>query len=128
MLHLSTSAERAEEATSCLLDEWHRCLQEPPASRRELALALAKLRGQDAMGRQTCCQIADRQALVLSHGSASGPRGAGAGAGPAARSEDLLAAAQRWLRPPCLSLVGPAPALAGGGAAWRRIHRPAEPP
>jgi hypothetical protein len=83
-----------------------------------LELARAKTVGQDAMGRQTCSQIAERLALVLSHGL------------PADHVERCLAraaeldgavlqqAARRWLSQPSLSLVGPAPALASATTAW----------
>jgi predicted Zn-dependent peptidase len=67
VLHLSTSSDRAAEATTCLLDEWQR-LHEELLTEEERELALAKLVGQEAMGRQTCSQIAERDALVLSHG------------------------------------------------------------
>jgi predicted Zn-dependent peptidase len=119
VLHLSTSAERAEEATSCLLDEWQR-LGEELLSEEERQLALAKLVGQEAMGRQTCSQIAERDALVLSHGL------------PVDHVERMLAeaavldalalrsAARRRLGPPCLSLVGPAGALVAARDAWER--------
>lgn len=117
VMHLSTSADRAEEATACLLEEWRRLLEEPldPAA---LELARAKYIGQDAMGRQTCAQIAERLALVLSHGL------------PADHVERCLAraaeldgaalqqAARRWLSQASLSLVGPAPALASATTAW----------
>lgn len=117
VMHLSTSADRAEEATACLLEEWQRLLEEPLDS-AALELARAKYLGQDAMGRQTCAQIAERLALVLSHGL------------PADHVERCLAravevdgralqeAARRWLPQASLSLVGPAPALASATAAW----------
>lgn len=125
VLHLSTSAERAAEACRCLLEEWERLLSQP-LSAAELELARAKHRGQEAMARQTCSQIADRRALLLSHGlpvdqferdieRAGGLDGA-----------QLLAAAQRWLAIPNLSLVGPAEAIAAAEQAWRhhRLGRP----
>jgi predicted Zn-dependent peptidase len=117
VMHLSTSAERAEEACRCLLDEWQR-LQQQPLSESERELALAKYRGQDAMARQTCSQIAERQALLLSHGLPADHfercLAQAAGLAPA----DLQAAAQRWLGRPSLSLVGPSEAIAAAGAAW----------
>lgn len=118
VMHLSTSAERAAEATTCLLEEWQRLLQEPLEA-APLRLALAKFQGQDAMGRQTCSQIAERQALVLGQGLPADhvrqvlERSKGLGA------EELLAAARRWLRRPCLSLVGPAAALEQARRAWQ---------
>jgi predicted Zn-dependent peptidase len=118
VLHLSTSAERAEEACRCLLDEWQR-LQQQPLSEPEWSLALAKYRGQDAMARQTCSQIAERQALLLGHGLPADhferclERAAGL------EPDDLRTVAQRWLCRPRLSLVGPTEAIAAAGAAWR---------
>ena len=116
--HLSTSAERAEEATTALLEEWQRVLDQP-LSVPELALAKAKYRGQDAMGRQTCGQIADRQALVLGNGLGwsyvedSLERAQHLDAGT------LLEAARRRLSAPSLSICGPAPALAAAELAWQ---------
>jgi zinc protease len=118
VMHLSTSADRAAEATSCLLAEWRR-LREQPLSERELELALAKFRGQDAMGRQTCSQIAERQALVLSQGLPADHVDQALARAAQLRPSDLQLAAQRWLRQPQLSLVGPADALAAAEAAWQ---------
>ena len=118
VLHLSTSAERAEEACRCLLDEWQR-LRQQPLSEAEWALALAKHRGQDAMARQTCSQIAERQALLLSHGLPADHFEQALVQAAALRPADLQAAAQCWLSRPSLSLVGPSEALAGAEAAWR---------
>jgi zinc protease len=117
--HLSTSADRAVEATSALLEEWQRLL-ETPLSPAELALAKAKYRGQDAMGRQTCGQIADRQALVLGHGL--GERFVPESLERAERleAETLLAAARRHLGAPALSLCGPSPALRAAQQTWQR--------
>lgn len=119
VFHLSSSAERAAEATTRLLDEWQRLL-EMPLSREELTLAQAKFRGQEALGRQTCSQIADRHALLLSHGLdwdyADGALAQSTDLTPA----DLLGAAQRWLQAPALSLCGPPEALETSGTSWRR--------
>ena len=65
--HLSTSADQAASALEALLDEWQRLLDEPLAE-QQLALAKAKLRGQEAMGRQTGAQRAERQAFCLGYG------------------------------------------------------------
>lgn len=126
VMHLSTSAERAEEATACLLDEWQRLLEEPLDEGSRL-LALAKFQGQDAMGRQTCSQIAERQALVLSHGLPADHVRQVMGRAPGLGAEDLRAAARRWLQAPSLSLVGPAPALDQAHQAWLNhgLSRPA---
>jgi len=118
VLHLSTSADRAEEATICLIDEWQRCL-ETPLEPQELHLALAKLRGHDAMGLQTCSQIAERQALLLSHGLPVDQAERLLERAAQLGSEDLMAAAQCWLPSPSLSLVGPPRALEAAKRAWR---------
>ena len=119
VFHLSSSAERAFEATSELLNEWQRLLEQPLTG-DELALARAKFRGQEAMGRQTGSQVADRLALVLGHGLPADftDRCLGEldGLGPA----DLLAAARELLARPSLSLCGPAQALAAAEKAWRQ--------
>jgi predicted Zn-dependent peptidase len=117
VMHLSTSAERAGEATTCLLEEWQRILEDP-LSETERELALAKFLGQDAMGRQTCSQIAERQALVLSHGLPSDHVQQMLERAPQISGEALRAAAQHWLAAPCLSLVGPSPALGAARQAW----------
>jgi predicted Zn-dependent peptidase len=116
--HLSTSAERAQEATAALLEEWQRILEEP-LNEPALALAKAKYRGQEAMGRQTCGQIADRQALVLGHGLGTSYVQASLERAEQLSSADLLAAAQRRLGSPALSLCGPKQALVAAEQAWR---------
>jgi len=115
--HLSTSAERAKEACSCVLEEWQRLLQEP-LSEQELNLARAKFRGQDAMGRQTCGQLADRQALVLGYGLGEGYVQQCLERAEQLQPQQLLEAAQRWLTRPHLSLCGPASALSSAERAW----------
>ena len=117
VLHLSTSAERAGEATLCLLDEWQRCL-ETPLEPQELHLALAKLRGHNAMGQQTCAQIAERRSLVLSHGLTLDHPERLLERVTQLCSEDLMAAARCWLHSPSLSLVGPRRALEAARGAW----------
>jgi len=117
VMHLSTSAERAEEATACLLEEWQRLLNEP-LDPEALELARAKYLGQDAMGRQTCAQIAERLALVLSHGLPADHVERCLVRAAELDGEALRQAARRWLPAARLSLVGPAPALASAKAAW----------
>jgi predicted Zn-dependent peptidase len=119
VVHLSTSAERAEEATTCLLEEW-RQVMEHPIPPEALALALAKYRGQDAMGRQTCGQLAERLALVLSHGLPIDQVESQLELAGQLTPFDLLEAASRWLQPPSLSLVGPTSALQAAELAWQR--------
>jgi len=117
VLHLSTSADRAAEATECLLQEWQRVMEQP-LTEAELALALAKYRGQDAMGRQTCSQIAERQALVLSHGLPIDHVDRCLQRADQLSPEAIRQAATCWLSQPSLSLVGPAGALAAAAGAW----------
>lgn len=117
--HMSSSAERASEATNCLLDEWQRMLNEP-LSTAEFELAKAKYRGQDAMGRQTCGQIADRQALVLGHGLPANFIEASLERTESLTPTDLLQAAQRHLGKPCLSLCGPGGAVGDAAQCWAR--------
>ena len=115
--HLSSSADRAKEACDCLLEEWQRMVETPldPAA---LALAKAKYIGQDAMGRQTCGQIADRQALVLGHGLGANYIEATLALAHHLTPADLLGAAQRWLQQPALSVCGPGEALSSANDAW----------
>jgi predicted Zn-dependent peptidase len=117
VFHLSTSADRAADACRSLLDEWQRLL-EHPLDAEELELALAKFRGQDAMGRQTCGQIADRLALVLGHGLPTDYVDQALERAGQLDGAALQAASQRCLPRPHLSLCGPAAALEGAAAAW----------
>jgi predicted Zn-dependent peptidase len=117
--HLSTSAERAEEACSCVLEEWQRLLHEP-LSEDDLNLARAKFRGQDAMGRQTCGQLADRQALVLGYGLGADHVQQCLERAEHLQPQHLLEAARRWLARPHLSLCGPAAALQAAERAWQQ--------
>jgi zinc protease len=117
VVHLSTSADRAAEATACLLEEWQRVLERAISS-EALALALAKYRGQDAMSRQTCAQLAERLALVLSHGLPAEAMDTQLARAAQLSPDHLWEAARRWLRHPSLSLVGPADALEAAERAW----------
>jgi len=117
VMHLSTSADRAQEATTCLLEEWQRLLEET-LTPSALELARAKTIGQDAMGRQTCAQIAERLALVLSHGLPADHVERCLAQAAELDGDTLRQAARRWLPQASLSLVGPAPALASATAAW----------
>jgi len=119
VFHLSSSAERAFEATSELLNEWQRLL-EHPLTGDELALARAKFRGQEATGRQTGSQVADRLALVLGHGLSADFTDRCLGELDRLGPADLLAAARELLARPSLSLCGPAQALAAAEKAWRQ--------
>jgi zinc protease len=121
VLHLSTSADRAEEACRCLLDEWRRVMEQP-LSEDEWRLALAKHRGQDAMARQTCSQIAERQALLLSQGLATDHLERCLERAEHLTPQVLCEAARHWLRGPSLSLVGPAAAIAAATTAWQSHH------
>jgi predicted Zn-dependent peptidase len=118
VFHLSTGSDRAAEATSELLREWQRLLEEP-ISDAELALALAKFRGQEALGRQTSSQIADRVALLLGHGLPADFADQSLVAAAALTPADLQAAARELLGQPSLSLCGPAHALKAAEAVWQ---------
>jgi predicted Zn-dependent peptidase len=115
--HLSSSADRAREACDCLLEEWQRMV-ETPLDAAALALAKAKYIGQDAMGRQTCGQIADRQALVLGHGLGANYIEATLALAHRLTPGDLVGAAQRWLQQPALSVCGPSDAITSASDAW----------
>lgn len=119
VFHLSTSSDRATEATEQLLKEWRRLL-ERTIHRDDLELALAKFRGQEALGRQTSSQIADRHALVLGHGLPFAFADQSLMEAADLTPEDLLDAAQLLLRAPSLSLCGPPSALKQAEAVWHR--------
>ena len=119
VMHLSSSADRAADATRELLNEWQRLLQEP-ISPAELELALAKFRGQEALGRQTSSQLADRQALVLGHGLPMDFADRSLEAAASLSPEDLHNAACTLLTQPCLSLCGPRSALRAAEQEWGR--------
>lgn len=118
VLHLSSSSERAAEATRQLLDEWLRLLEQL-LSDEELALALAKFRGQEALGRQTCSQLADRLSLVLGHGLPADFADRSLSEAGQLRPDDLQAAARQLLARPSLSLCGPTAAVQQAEAVWR---------
>jgi zinc protease len=128
VMHLSTSEERAGEATTCLLEEWQRLIDQP-LSEPEVELARAKYLGQDAFGRQTCSQIAERQALVLSHGLPADHVEQCLKRASQLEGHHLQAAARRWLVDPRLSLVGPANGLGQACRAWEAssLSRPSPP-
>ncbi|SBO42348.1 pitrilysin family protein [Cyanobium sp. NIES-981] len=117
--HMSTSADHAGEALECLLDEWM-ALGSSALSSEELGLAKAKFRGQEAMGRQTCGQVADRQALVIGHGLADSYVLDTLAAVERLDAQALQAAARRRLTQPRLSLCGPSAALENAARVWRQ--------
>lgn len=117
VFHLSSSCERAAEATAGLLHEWQRLLEQP-LSRAELDLALAKFRGQEALGRQTSSQLADRLALVLGHGLPADFADRSLEAAARLDPGELQAVARRLLGRPSLSLCGPAAALRQAERVW----------
>ncbi|MCT0219168.1 insulinase family protein [Synechococcus sp. CS-1329] len=117
VFHLSSSAERAAEATRELLAEWQRLLDQP-LSEEELALAIAKFRGASAAGRQTCGQIADRQAMVLGHGLGWSYADEALERADSLDAATLHAVARQLLSRPSLSLCGPPEALRAAGTVW----------
>lgn len=117
VFHLSSSSDRAREACEELLNEWMRLL-ETPLSGDEMALALAKFRGQEALGRQTGSQLADRHALVLGHGLPFDFPDRSLREAAELTPHDLHAAALKLLSQPSLSLCGPASAIEAAEAVW----------
>ena len=117
VFHLSSSSERAEDATRELLNEWLRLLEEP-ISDAQLQLAKAKFKGQEALGRQTCSQVADRHALVLGHGLPFDFADRCLLEAEALTPNDLHQAAQALLQGPSLSLCGPQDAIEAATAVW----------
>jgi len=119
VFHLSSSSDRSGDATAGLLREWQRLLDQP-LSPSELTLALAKFRGQEALGRQTTSQLADRLALVLGHGLPADFADRSLQEAARLSPADLQAAARRLLGQPSLSLCGPAKALQQAERVWRQ--------
>ena len=117
VFHLSSSTDRAAEACRSLLDEWQRLLEQP-ISAEELQLAVAKFRGQEALGRQTSSQLADRLALVLGHGLPADFADRCLEQAEQLSPDDLLQAARALLRRPSLSLCGPQQALEAAERVW----------
>jgi predicted Zn-dependent peptidase len=119
VFHLSSSSDRAAQATASLLAEWQRLL-ETPLSQDELTLAKAKFRGQEAMGRQTSSQLADRLALVLGHALPPDYADRCLAQADALSAGDLQQAAQQLLARPHLSLCGPRAALKAAERVWEK--------
>ena len=117
VFHLSSSSERAEDATRELLNEWLRLIEEP-ISDAQLQLAKAKFTGQEALGRQTCSQVADRHALVLCHGLPFDFADRCLLEAEALTPSDLHQAAQALLQGPSLSLCGPQDTIEAATAVW----------
>ena len=109
--YLSTGAPRLAEAIDALEAEWQRVLT-LPLSDNEIALARAKLRGQDCLSSETASQRADRLALLLGHGLPADHNERALARLEQLEPEDLRAAANRWLTQPMLSVCGPGRALA----------------
>ena len=119
VFHLSTSSDRAAQATAELLAEWQRLLDQSITA-EDLELALAKFRGQEALGRQTSSQLADRHALVLGHGLPFNFADRCLAEAADLTPEQLLEAARTLLTAPSLSLCGPRTAIAQAEAVWQR--------
>ena len=115
--HLSTSAEQATKALAALLDEWLRLLNEPLGS-EQLDLAKAKLRGQEAMGRQTGAQRVERHAFCLGYGLPTNFHAMAMEQLEGITAQQLQQVAQRWLQQPCLSGSGPARSLQSVERLW----------
>lgn len=109
--YLSTSAARLGEAIDALEAEWQRVLTQQLCD-DELSLARAKLRGQDCLASETASQRADRLALLLGHGLPVDHNVRALERLEQLGSDDLRAAANRWLSQPVVSVCGPPRALA----------------
>ncbi len=108
--HLSCGIDRAPEALSAFLGEWRRLLEQP-ISAAELNLAVAKIKGQEALSCETLSQRADRLAALLSYGLPKNHSELCLKKLPHISPEELQQAAQRLLQKPNLSVCGPASAL-----------------
>ena len=117
--HLSTSADQASSALEALLDEWQRLLDEPLAT-SQLELSKAKLRGQEAMGRQTGAQRAERQAFCQAYGLPSDFHAQAMKQLDSISAMQLQQIAHRWLQQPCLSGSGPAASLHRVEQRWQQ--------
>ena len=118
VFHLSTSSDRAAQATRELLAEWQRLLDQAITA-DDLQLALAKFRGQEALGRQTSSQLADRHALVLGHGLPFNFADRCLEEAAELTTDHLLQAARELLTAPSLSLCGPRTAITQAEAVWQ---------
>jgi len=121
--HLSTSAEQAVAALDALLAEWQQVLQ-APLPEASLELARAKLRGQEALGRQTGAQRAERTALCLSLGLPGDYHQRAMEWIETISATDVLEAARRWLQHPVLSACGPAASLSALQSRWQQVVPP----
>ena len=115
--HLSTSADQAASALEALVEEWQRLLNEPITA-NQLELAKAKLRGQEAMGRQTGAQRVERHAFCLGYGLPTNFHAQAMEQLESISSNELQQVAQRWLQQPCLSGSGPASSLRRVEQLW----------
>ncbi len=115
--HLSTSADQAASALEALVEEWQRLLNEPITA-NQLELAKAKLRGQEAMGRQTGAQRVERHAFCLGYGLPTNFHAQAMEQLDSISSDGLQHVAQRWLQQPCLSGSGPASSLRRVEQLW----------
>ena len=118
--HLSTSADQAVAALDALLREWDQVLQEP-LTESCLQLARAKLRGQEALGRQTGAQRAERTALCLSLGLPMDYHQQAMKTIETITADDVQEAARHWLRRPVLSACGPSGSLRTLEAHWSQV-------
>ena len=86
----------------------------------QLELAKAKLRGQEAMGRQTGAQRAERQAFCQAYGLPSDFHAQAMKQLDSISAMQLQQVAHRWLQQPCLSGSGPAASLHRVEQRWQQ--------
>ena len=108
--HLSCGIDRATEALNAFLGEWRRLIEQP-ISAAELNLAVAKIKGQEALSCETLSQRADRLAALLSYGLPKNHSELCLKKLPDISPAELQQAAKRLLQNPKLSVCGPAAAL-----------------
>ena len=120
--HLSCAVGRACEALDALLAEWQNIIQ-APISEAELQLAVAKLKGMEALSRETGGQRADRLAMLLSYGLSADHNEICLKKLDRIEPAQLLAAAQRWLQKANLSICGPSSAIKELKQHWQRAQR-----
>lgn len=108
--HLSCGIDRAAEALNAFLGEWRRLIEQP-ISAAEFNLAVAKIKGQEALSCETLSQRADRLAALLSYGLPTNHSELCLKKLPHISPAELQQAAQRLLQKPNLSVCGPAAAI-----------------
>ncbi|MEC7897120.1 MAG: insulinase family protein, partial [Cyanobacteriota bacterium] len=117
VMHASTGVDRAALTLKLLMASWTELLEDCVAA-ADLQLAAAKFRGHLAHGSQTTGQRAERRAQLRGLGLPDQHDQDCLQTLETLRASDLLAAAQRHLQRPQLSLCGPPDTLAALERQW----------